>query len=183
MKTGHVALILSIVALTLVCINAFYTVHGGDVAILTQSGKIVGQTNEPGLHVKIPFLQTDHHYTTDRLYQWTHDPYRVLTVGKKQVDVYPSAQWKITDPIRFHQTIRSIPRANRRLAEIVSTAIRDSISSRNRDDIVEMNRLEAAQPSGKQAVVNEVVDFSASRLNAFGIEMIRFDMVVTDRNG
>jgi len=89
--------------------------------------------------------------------------------------------WKIADPIRFFQTVYSVDRADVRLDDIINASIMAAISSRKRNDIVEINPLEVTKKSVKQEIKNEIINFTKTWLNKFGIEIFSLDIKIDDR--
>jgi regulator of protease activity HflC (stomatin/prohibitin superfamily) len=52
------------VVVLLLILNSFVIVQAGNIRVLTQFGRTIGKTYEPGLHVKIPFIQNTVNYST-----------------------------------------------------------------------------------------------------------------------
>lgn len=61
------------VVVLLLLINSIVIVQAGNVRVLTQFGKTIGRTYEPGLHVKIPFVQNTVNYSTRQVTYETSD--------------------------------------------------------------------------------------------------------------
>ena len=58
-----VGVIIFIVVLVVV-LNSFVVVQAGNVMVLTQFGKTMGVTFQPGIHMKVPFIQNTVNYST-----------------------------------------------------------------------------------------------------------------------
>lgn len=67
-----IGVIILIAALILI-LNTFVVVQAGNVRVLTQFGRTIGVTFEPGLHVKIPFIQNTVNYSTRQVTYETSD--------------------------------------------------------------------------------------------------------------
>ena len=67
-----IGVVVLIVVLILV-LNIFVIVQAGNVRVLTQFGRTVGVTFEPGLHIKIPFIQNTVNYSTRQVTYETSD--------------------------------------------------------------------------------------------------------------
>jgi len=67
-----VGVIIFIVVLVIL-INSFVIVQAGNVQVLTQFGKTVGVTFNPGIHIKIPFVQNTVNYSTRQVTYETSD--------------------------------------------------------------------------------------------------------------
>jgi modulator of FtsH protease HflC len=82
--------------LAVVAWNSFYVVSITEKAVLLQFGRIVQADVQPGLHVKIPFI--NHVKTFDARLQTLDAPtQRFLTLEKKAVMVDAYAKWRIAD--------------------------------------------------------------------------------------
>jgi prohibitin 2 len=67
-----IGVVVFVVALLLI-LNSMVIVQAGNVRVLTQFGKTIGRTYEPGLHVKIPFIQNTVNYSTRQVTYETSD--------------------------------------------------------------------------------------------------------------
>jgi membrane protease subunit HflC len=125
-KTTLIAIIVA--ALVLVAANAFYIVPEGKQAIIVQFGEPMGtpKTNA-GLYVKIPFIQQAR-YFEKRILEWVGTPNEIPTRDKKFIWVDTVARWKITDALRFMQSVTTEAYARSRLDDIIDNAVRDTIS-------------------------------------------------------
>jgi prohibitin 2 len=61
------------VVVLVVLINSFVVVQAGNVRVLTQFGRTVGVTFNPGFHMKIPFIQNTVNYSTRQVTYETSD--------------------------------------------------------------------------------------------------------------
>lgn len=61
------------VVVLVVLINSFVVVQAGNVKVLTQFGRTVGVTFNPGIHMKVPFIQNTVNYSTRQVTYETSD--------------------------------------------------------------------------------------------------------------
>lgn len=61
------------VVVLLLILNSIVIVQAGNVRVLTQFGRTIGRTYEPGLHVKVPFIQNTVNYSTRQVTYETSD--------------------------------------------------------------------------------------------------------------
>ena len=109
--------------------GAFFTVREGQQALITQFGKPVGGPyKKAGLYFKIPLIQEVHLFES-RLLKWDGSPNQIPTLDKKYIWVDTTARWRITDPLRFLQTVSTITGAMSRLDDILDSVVRDKVSS------------------------------------------------------
>jgi membrane protease subunit HflC len=92
-------------------------------ALVVQLGEPVRAVQEPGLYLKIPFIQTVH-YFDKRLLDYDAPAEEVIGADQKRLVVDAFARYKITDPLRFYQTLGSIRGANSQLAILLNSAMR-----------------------------------------------------------
>src|SRR5439155_8450233 len=111
---GVAALVLLIVLRT-----AFYTVKQTQQVIVTQFGKPVGEpTTEPGLHLKLPFIQ-EVNRIDKRFLEWDGLPVAIPTRDKTYIHVDTYARWRIADPMTYFVRLRDERSAQSRLEDIV----------------------------------------------------------------
>jgi modulator of FtsH protease HflC len=121
----------------LLLLSATYTVSQTEQVVLTQFGKpIGGPVTDPGLHFKIPFIQTVNSFD-NRWLEYDGDPNQIPTKDKKYIWVEIYARWKIVDPLLYFQAVRDEDGAQRRLDGIVDGLARDAIAS---FDLIELVR-------------------------------------------
>ncbi len=67
-----IGVVIFVIALV-VLFNAIVVVQAGNVQVLTQFGRTIGVTFEPGLHFKVPFVQSTVNYSTRQVTYETSD--------------------------------------------------------------------------------------------------------------
>jgi len=107
--------------------SATFTIDEKEQAIITQFGKYIRTIHEPGLHFKIPIIQTLHLFEKRVL---TTDAVAVeyITVDKKRVVVDHVSRWKIEDPLEFYRSVRTEAGALARLEDILVARLRQEIA-------------------------------------------------------
>lgn len=103
--------------------TSVYIVNQAEQAIVLQFGRPVRLVQEPGLKIKIPFIQNVIFYDT-RLLNLDPPAQEVVLNDKKRLDVDSFTRYKIVDPIKFYKTVRTEFQAQSKLAEIVNSSIR-----------------------------------------------------------
>ncbi|MEZ4483829.1 MAG: SPFH domain-containing protein [Syntrophotaleaceae bacterium] len=107
--------------------NPLFVVNEGEQALVTEFGKPVGGVLGPGLHVRIPFIQTVHRFET-RILKWDGDPNQIPTKDKRYIFLDTTARWRISDPLLFFKTVASERGAQGRLDDIIDSVVRDAVS-------------------------------------------------------
>lgn len=106
-----------------VAANSFYIVSQAEQAIVLQFGEPVREVKEPGLKIKIPFIQNVIVYDK-RLLNLDPPAQEVVLNDKKRLDVDSFTRYQIVDPLKFYQTVRTEEQARSKLEEIVNSSLR-----------------------------------------------------------
>jgi len=172
----------------LLLVSSVYTVSETDQVIVTQFGRPVGGViNRPGLHVKVPFIQTLHRFDK-RWLEFTGDANEIPTRDKKYIWVDTYARWRITDPLRFYQAVRDERGGQSRLDDIVDGETRNAVASfdlleivrsTNRsfeitEELAGIGSAEAMAPvtTGRSKIAQIILDKAARITPEFGIELV-----------
>jgi len=162
MKTGAIGTILGIFVFAFVLIagaflsGALFIINEGKQVVITQFGKPVGKPiTSSGLHFKIPLIQ-DAHYFEKRLLDWDGDPNQIPTKDKKYIWVDTIARWKITDPLKFLQSVGNEMSAQGRMDDIINSATRDAVTGHLLVDAVRnTNRILETKEVGEDVIVTD----------------------------
>ncbi len=124
--------------------------------VITQFGKPVGRpVTVAGLHFKKPIIQQAH-YFEKRLLDWDGDPNQIPTKDKKYIWVDTTARWKITDALKFLQSVGNEMGAQTRLDDIINSATRDATTSHFLVEAVRnTNRILETKEEGEDIIVTE----------------------------
>lgn len=121
----------------IIILNPFYVLQEGKQAIKVQFGKPVGEPIiNAGLHFKIPFIQTIHFFEK-KVMEWDGYPNQIPTKDKRYIWVDTTARWKISNALRFYQSVRDERGGQARLDDIIDAAVRDLVTSH---DLIEVIR-------------------------------------------
>jgi membrane protease subunit HflC len=175
------------VAAVLVLFSAMYRVSETSQVIITQFGDPVGApVTVPGLHFKVPFIQTAN-YFEKRFLEWDGSPNQVPTKDKRFIWVDTYARWRIVDPLLFFQRLRDERGAHSRLDDILDGETRNAVarhdlielvrsSNRKREDVqVESEEEQAILnviEKGRERISREILTRAASRTSDLGIELL-----------
>jgi modulator of FtsH protease HflC len=130
--TNKIPIIVAIVILIILLASSsfLYTVSEGQQVVITQFGNYKRTVSEAGLKVKKPIVETVNVFEK-RILEWDGNPTQVPTLDKRYIWVDSFARWKITDPLKFFQTVREEESAQGRLDDIINSAVRNQISNHN----------------------------------------------------
>jgi len=132
------ALIIIVILVVIAAVFArasLYAVQEGQQVVITQFGKPVNVATEAGLKVKSPFIQQVHRLEK-RLLPWDGEPENIQTRDKKRIFIDVWARWKITDPMKFFQALRTERRGYKILDDLVDSAVRDVVARHNLIEVV-----------------------------------------------
>ena len=141
---------------------AFYRVDQWTQALVIQLGDPVRTVQEPGLYLKIPFIQNVE-YFDKRLLLYDAQPKELLTRDKQQLVVDNFARWRIVDPLNFYRTLRNEQGAQSRLDDIIYSNVRENLGRQTLLEIVSSRRAE---------LMREITKASDNRVRDFGIEIV-----------
>jgi len=156
-----IAIVLLIV-IVIVLAGSLFTVDETEQAIITQLGEYIRDVNEPGLHFKVPFLQSANKFE-DRVLEYDAAAAPIITSDKKHLDIDNYARWRITDPLKFYKTVRNVDGAQEKLDDIVFSEIRAELARHTLTEIVSINREEILEKVHRQC---------AQKAEEYGINVI-----------
>lgn len=122
--------IILIALIVFIFATATYTVDERETAIKFRFKEIVETDIKPGLHFKLPFVNTVEKFSTQIL-TLDAQPDRFLTGEKKYVKVDFFVKWQIDNVSEFYRATRGdINRARNRLESIMKDGLRNEFSTR-----------------------------------------------------
>ena len=107
--------------------GAFFVVQEWKQVIVLQFGEPRQVINEPGLKFKIPFIQ-DTIFFDRRMLNLDPQPEEMILSDQKRIIVDSFARYKITDPLKFFQTVRSEANFSDRFGRILNASVRGVIA-------------------------------------------------------
>ncbi len=132
---------LAAIVVAVVLINAsLFTVGQTNQALITEFGRPVQVINDPGLHTKIPFVQTVIEFDR-RLLNLVTPSEEVILGDQRRLIVDSFTMFRITDPLRYYQAVGAGEEGIQvRLNAIVSSAIRRQLGTRSLPDVLSADR-------------------------------------------
>src|SRR5210317_522676 len=187
MKNKGILVIIIIAVAAFLVYNAAYTIDETQQVIITQFGRIVGTPKtDPGLRFKVPFIQRANYFAKNLL-DWDGDPGQIPTLDKTFIWVDTFARWKITDPIKFFQTVNNQFSAIGKLNDIIDPAVRNFITSHSLIEAVRKSsrlldtsdvevedriRTSYAVTVGREKITQGILKQAQPKLAQFGIELV-----------
>ena len=119
--------------------GSLFTVYQTDQAIVVQFGEPVRVVTEPGLHFKWPLVQSV--ISIDkRILDLENSAQEVIAFDQKRLVVDAFARYRVSDPLKFFQTIGAIEGANARLSTLLNSSLRRVLGEATSIDIVRDKR-------------------------------------------
>ena len=144
-------ILILIVILGVLGVSSVFIVTETEYAIKFQLGRIVRSDFEPGLHVKLPFVNNVRKYDR-RLLTLDTSPEQMLTSEQKFVAVDSFVKWRIVDVANFYTSTQGNERvALNRLDSIVKDRIRNQIASRTLVEVISEQRVSTMQDIAREA--------------------------------
>ncbi len=145
--------------------SSLYVVDETQQVVITQFGEPRGEAiSEPGLKDKRPFIQTANYFDR-RFLEWDGDPNQVPTRDKRFIHVDTYARWRISDPLKYFQRLRTEQGAQSRLDDILDGETRNVIANHDLIEVVRSSNREFA-------VVEEIAEEIAGESEAARQETI-----------
>lgn len=172
-KTGLFILLLILISFLLLA-NIFI-VKEGEYKIVRQFGEVKRVIDKPGIHFKIPFIQT---VTTLPKYQMTLDvkESEINTKDKKRMIIDNYAVWKIVNPEDLITNARTVESAEARMEEFIYSVIRSELGRLNYDEII--NDEKSSRGSLNDRVTEQVNELLKN--DKYGVEVIDVRIKRTD---
>ena len=155
------------VALALLAIFAafgtLFTVAQTEQALVLQFGAPVrGVITQPGLHYKIPFIESVVKID-NRILDLESPKQEVLAADNQRIDVDAFVRYRIVDALLFYQAAGSVRAANNLLASVLNSAVRRVLGEATQTQIVSGDR------AGLMVRIRQQVNAEAQK---FGIRIV-----------
>ena len=122
-----VLVIVGIVLILFFVLGPFYVLEEGNQAVVTRFGAIVSVTTDAGLKFKMPIVDNVVKYSK-KLLAWDGDAQRIPTQENVFIWVDTTARWRISDPMKFYESVTTMEGAFGRLDEVIDSAVRTVIA-------------------------------------------------------
>ena len=184
--TSIIIAVLAVIILFLVA-SGIFVMDETEQAIVTRFGKPVRTIVNPGLHIKLPFLETVHMFDK-RFLEWRGDSNQVTTKDKRYIWVDTYARWRIVDPLLYYKRLHDERGAMSRIDDIIDGETRTAFA---KHDLIELVRTSNREPLadpvmdmdsgtlqeirfGRNKIANEILKASAGPVEDLGIEILDF---------
>ncbi|MDP6603574.1 MAG: protease modulator HflC [Rhodospirillales bacterium] len=139
MRTPTAIFGLIVIALGVVAFAALFTVDQREQVIVLQLGDPKRVIREPGLNVKIPFVQNVVSFDK-RILDMDPPAEQVLLSDQKRINVDAFARYRIIDPLRFYQSANNETRLRDRLGATLNSSVRNVVGLHPLTDLLSPER-------------------------------------------
>ena len=151
-----------VIALGIVGMSSVYTVHQTEQALVLQFGKPVRVVRDPGLKFKMPFVPNVFTYDR-RVLDLDPAAEEMIASDKKRIVADAYARYKITDALKFFQTVGTEAALRLRLGRIINASMRSIIGNYSLPALLTIQRVK---------IMAEIKDRVNKEARQFGIEVI-----------
>ncbi|MBV8659461.1 MAG: protease modulator HflC [Burkholderiales bacterium] len=141
--------------------STLYTLSEGQKALIVRLGAPIEVDDSPGLKVKVPFIDTVQFYDT-RLQTLAPPPEQVILGDEKRLEVETFTRYRIVNPLRFYQALRTQDQAAIQLSQLVSSSLRRELGK---------VMLKSLLSSDRTAIVAQIQQEVAERTRSLGLEV------------
>ena len=139
--------------------SSFYVFNETQQALVIRLGAPLGAVSKPGLKVKVPFIDSLVFYD-GRLQTLVPPTEQVILGDQKRIEVDTYARFRISDPLRFYQTVRTLEQANAQLTQMISSSLRRELGQVQLRSLLSLER---------QQTVARIEKDVADKASALGI--------------
>jgi membrane protease subunit HflC len=138
-KNAVVPALFILVGLSLIALQGMFVVHETNQAIVFQFGDPVRTITKPGLNFKVPLIQNVTRFDA-RVLDVDPEPEEVILADQKRLRVDTFTRYRISDPLKFYQRLRTEQTAGQRLTSIINSSLRSILGSTTLADILSDQR-------------------------------------------
>jgi membrane protease subunit HflC len=150
--------------------DCFYVVPQTEQAIVAQFREVVRVTHKPGLHFKIPFIQSASFFE-NRVLAVDAPTQEIILAEQKPLEVDAFARFRIVDPLLFYQRLSNERIARDRLGSLLNADLRSVLGS---------VKLAVLLSPERDAVMGKIRDQLNLEAKDFGIEIVDVRIRRTD---
>ena len=142
--------------------GSLYTVNQVQQAIILQFGKPVDVVKDPGLHWKLPFIWDVEHYDK-RILDFNLPLEEPIAADQKKMLIDSFARYRIIDPLKVFQTVRTETVIRQRIDALINSAMRSVVGQVPLTSLLSQER---------EQIMRDIRDQVNAETAQFGIEVI-----------
>ena len=151
-----------IIVVLIIAYGTLFTVYQTRQALVVRLGQPVRVITEPGLHYKIPLIDSVIHIDK-RILDLENPAQEVIASDQKRLVVDAFARYRINEPLKFYQSVGNVEGANSRLSTLLNSALRRVLGEATLTQVVRDQR---------EQLMNRVREQLEAEAQAFGISVV-----------
>ena len=161
--------------------GALFTVREDQYACTFRFSEIVDTTDAPGLHFKMPFVDSVKYFSKATQF-YDIPPSEVLTSDKQNMTVDCYILWQVSDPQQFYRALGTTAKAEERLNAITYNALKNAMGRLAQADIINMN--DGAERNDIYESITTTVDSQAATygIHVEDVKIKQFDLPDSNLN-
>ncbi|MFI2131656.1 protease modulator HflC [Lysinibacillus fusiformis] len=152
-----------------------YIVKESEYAVVRQFGEVVKFERDPGLKIKIPFIQSVTRLPKNQM-TYNISEEEINTKDKKRIIIDNYAVWRITDPKALISNAGTLSKAETRMEEFIYSVIRTELGQLRYDEII--NDEKSSRGSINDRVTERVNELLQN--DKYGVEVVDVRIRRTD---
>ncbi len=138
MQRRHMAY-LAAAAAVLLAAGSVFTVGQTETVLVVRLGKPQTLVSAPGLHVRLPLVDTEIRYDT-RLLALEPPSEQIILGDQKRIEVETYTRFRIADPLLYYRSVRTLEQARSQLTQIVGSSLRRALGQVKLTDLLTEQR-------------------------------------------
>ena len=166
MKGKKVGILIGVAAVVVAVGASVIVTQQNEYKLIRQFGKVDRVISSPGISFRIPFIESTQSLPKETmLYDLAASD--VITKDKKTMISDSYVLWKISDPLKFAQTLNSsVESGESRINTAVYNATKNAISSMSQDQVI---------TSRDGELSDMVMTAIGTNMDQYGIELLKFE--------
>lgn len=163
-------------AIIVILLANLFIVKENEYRVVRQFGEITRIIEEPGINMKIPFIQSVSMLPKNQM-TYNVQEAEITTKDKKRIIIDNYAVWRIDDPGKMISNARNIVNAEARLGEYIYSVVRNEMGKLNYVDVVNDENSSRGSLNDKVTKqVNESLDEGNFGIEVIDVRMKRIDL-------
>ena len=142
--------------------SAAFKVDQREQVLILQFGEPIRVIDEPGISFKLPFIQNALFFDK-RILDLSITEQEVIASDQKRLIINAFTKYKITDPLKFYTTVRSIQGIAGKLSAVLDSSLRKIIGEVKLSELLTENR---------GIIMKDIRDVVGKETEIFGIEIV-----------
>lgn len=152
--------------------GSVFVVQQYEQAIVLQFGKPIGEIKkEPGLYFKMPYFLQDIVKYDSRILEVNLAPKTLPDVNQKQVSIDAFVKYRITDPLKFYQSVQTYAGLDQKVDSIMMASLKNTVGRIEFQELLSEKRKE---------VMGKIRSNIFDKADEFGVEIVDLRIMRAD---